>query len=152
MAKDRFDSYVKAAYLAALAVALFTGIGNMPMWGRYFVADIPGFGWSGNFFINLYIHYLSGALLLAISTYYIILYSGRPNRRMDLSLSGAIRATLLGLALVSGVLSALKNLPLPDLPLAGLMALIFVHLGTAMAYCFFSVLFWLMKKPWLKEH
>lgn len=151
MVKDRFDAYMKAAFLAAIAVSLFTGIGNMPMWGRFFVADIPGLGWSGDFFMNIYIHYLSGALLLAISTYYIMIYSRRTNRRINLSLSGTIRVALLSLVLISGLLSALKNLPLVDLPLAGLMVLIFVHLGTAMAYCFFSVLFWFLKKPWLRE-
>ena len=149
MQNDRFDTYVKWAYRVALAVSIFTGIGNMPMWGRFFVADIPGFGWSGNFFINLYVHYLSGALLLAISSYCIVVYRQRSDRRAKLSPAGVVRGTVLGLVLVSGLLSAIKNLAFIDLPLKGLMALIFLHLGVAMAFIFISLVYGLWKKPWM---
>jgi hypothetical protein len=149
MPNDRFDIYVRWAYLVAIAVSLFTGIGNMPMWGRFFVADIPGFGWSGNFFVNMYVHYLSGALLLTISSYYIFLYSQRSDKRIKISAPGVVRGALLGLVLISGLLSAIKNLAFVDLPLTGLMALVFLHLGSAMAFIFFALVFWLRKKPWM---
>jgi len=149
MPNDRFDIYVRWAYRLAIAVSLFTGIGNMPMWGRFFVADIPGFGWSGNFFINMYVHYLSGALLLTISSYYIFLYSQRSDKRIKISAPGVVRGALLGLVLISGLLSAIKNLAFVDLPLTGLMALVFLHLGSAMAFIFFALVFWLRKKPWM---
>jgi formate dehydrogenase iron-sulfur subunit len=57
---------LKALYGAAAVTALFTGFGNMPLWGRYYVADAPGLGWSGDFFINVNVHILAGSLLLGI--------------------------------------------------------------------------------------
>lgn len=149
MPNDRFDTYLKWAYRVAIAVALFTGIGNMPMWGRYFVADIPGFGWAGDFFVNIYVHYLAGALLLAISSYRIVVYRHRSDRRKTLSPSGVARGALLGLVLVSGLLSAIKNFAFVDLPMSGLMVLIFSHLGGAMAFTFLSLVAGLWKKPWM---
>ncbi len=149
MPDDRFDAGVRWAYRAAIAVSLFTGIGNMPMWGRYFVADIPGFGWAGDFFINLYVHYLSGALLLAIAAYSIVVYHQRNDKRVRLSTSGVVRAATLALVLVSGLLSAIRNLAFVDLPLTGLMALVFLHLGGAMVFIFFALVYWLKKKPWM---
>ncbi len=149
MLNDRFDAGLKWAYRVAIAVALFTGIGNMPMWGRFFVADIPGFGWSGDFFVNIYVHYLAGALLLAISAYHIVVYRQRSDRRKTLSPSGAVRVALLGLVLVSGLLSAIKNLAFIDLPMTGLMLLVFLHLAGMMAFVFFALVFWLRKKPWM---
>jgi hypothetical protein len=149
MLNDSFDAGLKWAYRVAIAVALFTGIGNMPMWGRFFVADIPGFGWAGDFFINLYVHYLSGALLLAIASYGIVAYSQRSDKHMKVSKSGLARGALLGLVLVSGLPSAIKNLAFIDLPMAGLMALVFLHLGGAMAFSFLALVVGLQKKPWM---
>jgi hypothetical protein len=151
MQNDRFHLYVKAAYLVAVTLAMFTGIGNMPMWGRFYVADIPGLGWSGNFWVNIYVHYLCGAVLLATSTYFIIVYRQRGNRRWRLSPTGRLRGAILGVVLVSGVLSAIRNLPFINLPLAGLMTLVFVHLGSAMAYFGFCLACRMMKKPWMTK-
>ncbi len=151
MLKERSIIYMKWIYLAALLIAVFSGFGNMPMYGRYYVADIPGFGWSANFFINLHIHYLSGALLLAASTYFIFLYLRRRNRGARLSTTGIIRVSLLGLVLVSGVLAAIKNLPNVNLPQAGLMALAFVHLGAVMGFIFFSLVCRFLKIPWMAD-
>ena len=59
MPNDRIDTYVKWTFLVALGISIFTWFGNMPLWGRFFVSDIPGLGWSADFFINMYVHYLS---------------------------------------------------------------------------------------------
>ena len=32
-------------YGTTVVISLFTGFGNMPLWGRYYIADIPGLGW-----------------------------------------------------------------------------------------------------------
>ena len=87
---------LKTLYGLALIVALFTGFGNMPLYGRYYVADLPGFGWSGNFFINVNVHILSGSLLLAIAVYtFMNSILQRESRRNRLTLTGKLRAFLL---------------------------------------------------------
>lgn len=149
MLKDRFDVYVKWTFSAALGLSMFTGFGNMPMWGRFYVADIPGLGWSADFFINLYLHYLSGGVLLGITTYSIIHYVRGRHRGARLSRSGVVRATVFGLVLVSGGLSALKNLPSINLPLAGLMAVILFHLGAVLVYLAVSLACRILRKPWM---
>ena len=149
MRNERFDTYVRWTFLAALGISIFTGFGNMPLWGRFYVSDIPGLGWSGNFFINLYVHYLSGGVLLAISTYYIIEYNQRHDRNARLSRTGVLRVIVFSLVIVSGALSAIKNLPAIKLPLAGLMAVVFFHLGAVMVYIFVSLALRILKKPWM---
>lgn len=111
MLNEQSVIYVKWTYLAAIFFATFTGFGNMPLYGRYYVADIPGFGWAGNFFVNLYIHYLAGAVLLALSTYFILLYLQRRDRSPRLSATGIIRVSVLGMVLFSGTLAAVKIYP-----------------------------------------
>ncbi len=53
---------LKILYGAAAVTALFTGFGNMPLWGRYYVADLPGLAWSGDFFINVNVHILAAKI------------------------------------------------------------------------------------------
>ena len=149
MRNDRFDTYIKWTFLVALGISIFTGFGNMPLWGRFYVSDIPGLGWSANFFVNIYVHYLSGGVLLAIATYAIIQYNQRRVTDARLSKAGVLRAVVFGLVLVSGALSAIKNLPAINLPLAGLMTLVFLHLGAVMVYIFISLACRILKKPWL---
>ena len=81
----RSSPLMKAVYGLAAAVALFTGFGNMPLWKRYYVADIPGMAWSGNFFINVNVHILVGSLLLAIAVYAVsvrVMIPGRGRGRL----------------------------------------------------------------------
>jgi hypothetical protein len=149
MLTRRSIGVVKWTYMLAMLTAIFSGFGNMPLYGRYYVADIPGFAWTRNFFVNLNIHYLSGAVLLGLAAYLTIVYLQRGNNAVRLSASGVVRVVLLGLALISGVLAALKNLPTVNLPMAGLMAVAFIHLGAVMGALLLSLACWLLKKPWL---
>ena len=151
MLTKRSIGYVKWTFLLAMLAAIFSGIGNMPVYGRYYVADIPGFGWSRDFYNNLYLHYLSGAVLLGLAAYLPIVYLQRRDRQVRLSRTGVFRVLLLGLALVSGVLSAVKNLPAVHLSMAGLMAVAFFHLAAAMIALFFTLACGLLKKPWLTD-
>ena len=46
----------------------------MPLWKRYYIADIPGLGWSGNFYANVNVHYISGAVLIGLFFYFFTLF------------------------------------------------------------------------------
>lgn len=142
---------MKWFYGIALMVSIFTGFGNMPLYGRFFISDIPGFGWSDDFFILLYVHYLSGAALLTISTYFLILYSRRLSAVARLSFAGIARATVLCLVFMTGIMSAVKNLPSVNLPMAALITVAFTHLGAAMIFILLSISFRIFKKPWLRK-
>jgi pilus assembly protein TadC len=84
-----------------------------------------------------------------LATYLIIIYLQRGDRDIRLSTTGLIRILLLGLALVSGVLAALKNFPIVNLPMAVLMAVAFMHLGAVVGMICFSIACRLLKKPWV---
>ena len=66
----------------AIFILFFSGFGQMPIYNRYFVDQIPGLAWSSDFIITLNIHYIAAVVLIFISTYYItyVLY----NRTWDL--------------------------------------------------------------------
>jgi hypothetical protein len=59
-------------YLITVFFLTLTGFGQMPIFKRYYIADIPGFGWLAQFYVTHYIHYLGAILILALVTYMII--------------------------------------------------------------------------------
>ena len=54
---------------------IFSGFGELPMYKRYMVTQIPGLSWAGDFFINLKIHYLAGIVFVSVMVFHA-LYHG----------------------------------------------------------------------------
>jgi len=118
-------------FAAAVLVALFTGFGNMPLYGRYYIADIPGFQWSGNFIANLKVHLVTGALLLAIAVYSLIGFVRQNDKWREFPLHRKLLYIAVALALASGLLAVLKNFAFLNPGLALNMTITFFHLGAA---------------------
>jgi len=118
-------------FTAALFVALFTGFGNMPLYGRYYIADIPGFQWSGNFIANLKLHLVTGALLTALAIYSLVGFTRRPIKWTDLSALHKLLYISVTLVLLSGLLAVLKNFAFLKPGLILNMTLTIFHMGTA---------------------
>lgn len=96
----RLTHWVTALSIFAL---FFSGFGQMPIYKRYFVDQIPGLGWSSNFLTTLDIHYYAAAVLIFISFFYATyLLLGKEcdilPRRGDFRESLQIFAAMLGLA------------------------------------------------------
>ncbi len=61
-------------YLLTVFFLALSGFGQMPIFKRYYIADIPGLAWLAEFFVTHYIHYLAAILFLAFTAYMIIDY------------------------------------------------------------------------------
>ena len=53
---------IRYLYLISLFFLVLTGFGQMPVFKRYYIADIPGLGWLAQFFVTHYMHYLFAIL------------------------------------------------------------------------------------------
>jgi formate dehydrogenase gamma subunit len=64
-------------WLLALSgfLLIFSGFGELPMYKRYMVTEIPGLSWAGDFFINLKLHYLAGIVFVSVMVFHA-LYHG----------------------------------------------------------------------------
>jgi uncharacterized membrane protein len=51
--------------LTVFALA-FTGFAQMPIFARYYLADVPGFAWTADYYFNHVVHYVLAIVLLAI--------------------------------------------------------------------------------------
>jgi cell division protein FtsW (lipid II flippase) len=61
-------------FLFSIFLMALTGFGQMPIYKRYYMSDIPGFGWLANFYTTRYAHYLGAALLLALLFFFLFDY------------------------------------------------------------------------------
>ncbi len=96
----RFTHWITALSIFML---FFTGFGQMPLYKRYFVDQIPGLQWTSNYLITLKLHYHAAAVLVFISFFYIfyLLFSKKTDilpRKGDFKESLIIFASLVGLA------------------------------------------------------
>ncbi len=82
-------------------VLIFSGLGQMPLYGRYMVDRIPGLSWTADFSVTLVIHYWAAALLIGAVAYHLVFHGIRREfdmlpRRGDLWESGRIILAALG--------------------------------------------------------
>lgn len=68
---DRFVHWLTAGTIFLL---FFSGVGQLPLYNRYMVTDLPLMGWTDNYFITLVIHYLAAIGLVFIVFYHIVLH------------------------------------------------------------------------------
>jgi cation transport ATPase len=45
---------------------LFTGFAQMPIFARYYLADVPGFAWTADYYLNHVLHYGLAVILLVV--------------------------------------------------------------------------------------
>jgi hypothetical protein len=139
---------VRWFYLIAVFFLTLSGFGQMPIFKRYYIADIPGLGWLAEFYITHYIHYLVAILFLAFTAYMIIDYllSKRKSRRV--TVTGYVRSALLAGILASGIFLVIRNLAGSNLSSDFIIFLDLCHLGLVMAFLFVSLVCLIYKKQW----
>jgi len=141
----------KTIYLITLFVITLTGFAQMPIFKRYYIADIPGLGWLDEFYVTHYLHYLAAAVLLAVVFDRIAEYLLMFRKRYRITVSGRIRAVLLFGLLLTGALMVIKNFPGYWFSQPAIIAMDFLHI--AMTVFYLSVALWALisGKKWIEE-
>ena len=140
---------VRYIYLMTVFFLILTGFGQMPIFKRYYIADIPGFGWLAQFYLTHYIHYLGAILILGLTTYMIIDYLILQKKRMRLTATGYVRGAILAGILVSGVLLVIRNLEGSRFGPGFIIFLDLTHLGLVITFLMVAVYCLIRKKQWL---
>lgn len=135
-------------YLLTVFFLALTGFGQMPIYKRYYLSDIPGFGWLANFWTTRYVHYAGAAMLLAIVAYMIVQYAALNRRQRQISISGYLRGALLLGIVLTGILFVIKNFPVFVFSPEFIIALNLSHLGFVMAFLLVNLYCLVFKKQW----
>lgn len=150
--KDRSSEHkvIKGAYMLTLFVMGLTGFAQMPIFKRYYIADIPGFAWLADFYFTHYLHYIGAIALFGISGYCVTAYFLADRHAFRLTGTAYIRMIFLSGIFVTGIFRVMKNLPdivfSPDFTMfIDIAHLVFMMLFTSAAFVFF-----VMKSGWIK--
>ena len=135
-------------YLISVFFLTLTGFGNMPIFKRYYIADIPGLGWLAKYYVTIYIHYLFAILLLGIASYLIIEYLLTSRKSIKLTLSGYIRGTIVAGLITTGILLVIINLNISGFAPGFIIFLYLCHLALVMGLLMAGLHSVIFKKQW----
>jgi uncharacterized membrane protein len=139
---------VRYVYLITVFLLTLSGFGQMPIFKRYYIADIPGLGWLAQFFVTHYIHYLAAILILALVAYIIIDYLIPQKKQLRLTATGYVRGAILAGILVSGILLVIRNLAGSQFGPRFIIFLDLAHLGLVMTFLMVTACCLIFKKQW----
>ena len=142
------QSVVRVLYIITVFSMALTGFGQMPIYKRYYLADIPGLQWLANFWTTRYVHYLGAVLLLALLAYVVFDYLVLNRKTVKITLTGHLRGVLLAGIVTTGILFVLKNFPVYLFPPAFITILDLGHLGFVMSFLLVSLYCLVFKKKW----
>ncbi|KHK03662.1 hypothetical protein [Desulfovibrio sp. TomC] len=124
--------------LAALGLAL-TGMGQMPIFSRYYIADIPGLHWLGDFEITAALHLVLAAVLVCLLAVFATTWIGAGANRPQLTAAGRQRIALYGALAITGLVRVLQNGSHPLVAPMQVRYLDWTHLGLAMGLLAFAL-------------
>jgi len=96
---DRLEHWILAI---SGFILVFSGFGELPMYKRYMLTEIPGLSWAGDFYVNLKIHYLAAIVFVSIMVFHT-LYHGWLGHRGLLPRKGDFRDSARTLMSMVGV-------------------------------------------------
>ncbi len=148
---NRGGTILGYVYGLTLFLLALTGFAQMPIFKRYYIADIPGFGWLAEFYTTHFLHYVGASAILAIAAYYAADYFLITRRHRRLSASGTVRAALLSVIIASGVLLAIRNSVFVPFSPAVVTALLLTHMGLTVVFLLSILYFKISGRPWTKK-
>lgn len=139
----------KYIYAITLLFITLSGFGQMPVFKRYYIADIPGLGWLAQFYVTHLIHYISASVLIALAVYSLLDFIFNKSGMNKITGSGYLKIVLLAGLIVSGGLMVFKNLPGVYYGHTTIIVLDLVHLSLCMMLLCVSFYTLIRKKKWV---
>jgi hypothetical protein len=142
------SKYAGYLYIVTVVALALTGFGQMPIYKRFYLSDIPGLGWLADFFLTHNVHYLGAIVLSGLLSYVLFDYLFLQRKRLKLSKTGYLRGVLLGGIVASGAFMVIKNFPHVLFPDNFVIALDLFHVGFVMIFLFTNLLCLILRKRW----
>lgn len=149
MPRTHFSPWLRYAFGLTLFFSALSGFAQMPIFKRYYIADIPGLGWLAQFYTTFYLHYISAIALLAILAYMVAIYWLAHRRTLHVSLWGYLRGSVLLIILITGVLLVFRNMPGYRFSPQFVAILDFTHLGMVMLLLLVQIVTLIGRRTWL---
>ncbi|WP_457551602.1 hypothetical protein [Desulfobacula sp.] len=139
----------KYIYGVTLFFITLSGFGQMPIFKRYYIADIPGLGWLAQFYVTHIIHYVAAIVLLTLVMYLLFDFIFNGSGFSKITGTGYFKIVILAGLIVTGSLMVIKNLPDIYFGHITIIVLDLSHLSFCMILLFGSLYSLLKKKSWV---
>lgn len=146
------NRWMRYFYVLNIFFAALTGFGQMPIYKRYYMSDIPGFAWLADFYLTRYVHYLSAVLLLALVSYFVFDFVFIKRKHVNITRSGYFRGVLLAGIVITGVLFVIKNFAILPFSPQFITFLDLCHLGFVMLFLLVNLYCLVFKKKWTTSY
>lgn len=136
----------------SIAVLILSGLAQMPLFKRYYIADIPGLAWTADYHFNHILHYVAAAVLLFIAVRWGVTYLTKRKKQLKLTMNGKIRVSLFLIIIMSGFFRAVKNLPEFYFSPVTTTAIIWIHLAAGTILGIFALYAKVAQKNYIKTN
>jgi len=126
-----YPRWVSRVFIFATTMLAFTGLLQMPLAKRYYLTELPGMAWTGDFFLVHKLHYMLAALLLFITALVVIHWVIDWHDSLRLTTLGRVRAGVLAGVVISGGLRVYRNMPDITLDPMVIVTIEWVHMTLA---------------------
>lgn len=74
-------------------ILIFSGFGELPMYKRFLITELPLMSWSGDYYLHLKIHYLAAVIFVSVAVFHLVYHGlmghrGLIPKKGDLGASG----------------------------------------------------------------
>lgn len=129
------QSYI---YGITLFFITLSGFAQMPIFKRYYIADIPGLGWLANFYITHLMHYIFAGIFISLVVYSIIYFIIFKKGFGQIAKDMIIRIIIFSGLILTGSLLVIKNFSGTPFPNGMIIMLNLLHLLFCMALMIFG--------------
>lgn len=126
-------------YGVTLFFITLSGFAQMPIFKRYYIADIPGLGWLANFYATHLMHYIFAGIFISLVVYSTLDFIFFRIKFNTISLSTMIKSFLFAGLILTGILLVIKNFSGTPFSPGFIMGLDILHLVFCMALMFFGL-------------
>lgn len=121
-------------FILSIIVLTVSGLGQMPLFKRYYIADIPGLAWTADFYLQHVLHYLAAAIFLALVMFWTVAFLRGVFRPYRITMWGWLRIGVVAALIGSGFFRVLKNLPAWSFSPEATMIIGWSHLAAALLF------------------
>lgn len=139
----------KYIYAVTLFFITLTGFAQMPVFKRYYIADIPGLGWLAQFYVTHFMHYLAAIVFITFAFYIFLDFILNRSGSGRITGSGYFKIAILAGLTGSGALMVIKNLSGVYFGPITIIVLDLAHLGLCMMLLSVSFYTLILKKKWV---
>ena len=140
------NKVIKYLYCFSLFMLIITGFGQMPVFKRYYIADIPGFGWLAQFYVTYILHYIFAILFVFIIFYIVTMFLGNKKKEKKIDYSTIFKSVIFGGLIITSFILVLRNLPGYRFSANFITITDFIHIGFGMMFLFVTPVFMIINR------